>query len=207
MDKQTKKWSSQFGEKYTDNNSWPLEEYNELFKVWHGKTRLEFNESFIGDLDKNMSVLEVGCNRANQLNLLQQMGFNNLHGIELNEYALNQALERTKNIEIKQGTAFNIPYEDEKFDMVFTSGVLIHISSDNIQKAISEIHRCSKKYIWGYENYSDKYEMVMDGYLWRTNFFQLYLDTFSDLKLIKKEIFSWKGGKSMFSMFLLEKLS
>ncbi len=207
VDKQLEKWSSQFGEKYTNKNSWPIEKYNLLFKDWHGKTRLEFNKEFISHLDKNSKILEVGCNLANQLNLLQKMGFNNLSGIELNEYAFKKALEKTKNIEIKQATAFEIPYKDKEFDMVFTSGVLIHISPDNIKKAISEIHRCSKKYIWGYENYSKNYEMVNENYLWRTNFFQLYLDTFSDLKLVKHEIFPWKQTKSMFSMYLLEKMS
>jgi len=202
---QIDRWSGQFGEKYTNRSSWPAEEYNLLFKDWFGCTRLECNEKFIGKLDRNSKILEVGCNLGNQLILLQKMGFKNLYGIELNEYTVSQALKRAKNINIKQGSIFEIPYKDQEFDMVFTSGVLIHIAPKNIEKAISEVNRCSKKYIWGYENYSEKYEMTNKNYLWRTNFFQLYLDIFPDFKLVKKEIFPWKQSKSMLSMFLLEK--
>jgi pseudaminic acid biosynthesis-associated methylase len=208
--KQTIRWSSKFGEKYTESNSWPVEEYNELFKVWHGRTRLDFNEKSIGSLDRNLKILEIGCNMGNQLGLLQKMGFKYLYGIELNEKVAEKASKRTKGINIKQGTVFDIPYDDQEFDMVFTSGVLIHIAPENIKKAISEINRCSKKYIWGYENYIEKgYEAVKPGYLWRTNFTKLYMEVNKNLKLENIEVFKWSkkniDSNSFFSIFLLKK--
>lgn len=50
------------------------------------------------------------------------MGFNNLYGIEINNYAIELSKSRTNNINIIQGYAFGIPFKDEYFNLVFTSG-------------------------------------------------------------------------------------
>jgi hypothetical protein len=94
--------------------------------------------------------------------------------------------------------------------MVFTSGVLIHISPDNIEKAIGEIHRCAKKYIWGFEYYNaDGYKMVNyrggDDMLWKTDFSKLFLDRFSDIELVKKKIIKYKMNDNEDIMYLLKK--
>jgi len=78
-----------------------------------------------------------------------------LYGIEINEFAVNQAQKRLTGINIIKGSAFDIPFKDKYFDLVYTAGVLIHISSSDVSRAIAEINRCSKKYIWGFEYYSD----------------------------------------------------
>jgi len=53
-----------------------------------------------------------------------------------------------KRINIIHGVADDIPFKDGYFDMVFTSGVLIHISPGNINRVLDEIYRCSREYIW-----------------------------------------------------------
>ena len=45
-----------------------------------------------------------------------------------------------------EGNASKLPFEDNSMDLVFTSGVLIHISPDDLLQACSEIHRVSRKY-------------------------------------------------------------
>jgi len=71
---------------------------------------------------ENKRILEVGCNVGNQLRMLQRMGFNNLYGIELQQYAIEKAKALTKRINIIHGVADDIPFKDGYFDMVFTSG-------------------------------------------------------------------------------------
>jgi len=93
-------------------------------------------------------VLEVGCNVGNQLLLLKEMGYTNLWGIELQDYAVEIARKRTSGINIVKGSAFDIPYKDAFFDLVFTSGVLIHIPPDHINKVLDEIYRCTNRYIY-----------------------------------------------------------
>ncbi len=210
---QTQLWESNYGKKYTQTNSWVAEKYDEVFKIWFGITRTEINNKFIGSLNKNSKILEVGCNLANQSVLLNLMGFNNLSAIELNQYALDEAQKRINNrkieLNLKKGNVLNIPYEDKEFDMVFTSGVLMHISPENIKKAISEIHRCSNKYIWGHENYNKELTTAKIDKTWEGNYCEMYLKQFNDLSLVREEkverILDNKSIRIM-SMFLLEKI-
>lgn len=115
----------------------------------YGKTRSEINRVFLENLEKDIRILEVGSNIGLQLDLLQKMGFKYLYGIEINEEAIEISKQLTRNIFITKGSAFDIPYKDNYFDLVFTSGVLIHIAPQDIKEALKEIYRVSKKYIWG----------------------------------------------------------
>jgi len=135
-------------------------------------------------------VLEVGCNVGNQLLLLKEMGYTNLWGIELQDYAVEIARKRTSGINIVKGSAFDIPYKDAFFDLVFTSGVLI--------------------YIWGFEYYSpDGYQMINyrgeNDLLWKTDFAELFLDRFTDLRLVRKEVLPYRSNDNLDIMYLLEK--
>ncbi|MGH7456409.1 MAG: pseudaminic acid biosynthesis-associated methylase, partial [bacterium] len=77
-------------------------------------------------------------------------------------------------------------------------------------KALQEIHRCSRRLIWGFEYFSESYTEVVyrgnAGLLWKTNFPQLYLDTFGDLRLVKEERFKYKDDENVDTMFLLKKV-
>jgi pseudaminic acid biosynthesis-associated methylase len=200
---QIRKWMNTFGNDYTDRNAFTLEEMDRLYKGNYGITRTELNKIFVEDLDRSIKILEVGSNIGNQLLLLQQMGFKNLFGIEINSYAVERAKAINKNINLIQGSAFDIPFKNDFFDLVFTSGVLIHIAPSDIHKAITEICRCSDKYIWGFEYYADKYTKVEyrehKNMLWKTNFAKLYLDSFDDLELIKEQ-------RLKYLMFLIKKI-
>lgn len=56
----------------------------------------------------------------------------------------------TDGINIIRGTADDIPFRDGYFDLVFTSGVLIHINPQSIGKVLREIYRCSNSLYLGY---------------------------------------------------------
>ena len=73
---------------------------------------------------------------GNQLLLLQQLGYSNLHGVDIQSHALEMARSRTKNVNLAQASSFALPYEDKYFDLIFTSGVLIHISPKDIPAAL-----------------------------------------------------------------------
>jgi len=149
---QEKTWAGQFGKDYTDRCTFSPEELDSLYKREYGISREEMNTRFLSGLGlENKRILEVGCNVGNQLRMLQRMGFNNLYGIELQQYAIEKAKALTKRINIIHGVADDIPFKDGYFDMVFTSGVLIHISPGNINRVLDEIYRCSREYIWGFE--------------------------------------------------------
>ncbi|CDG36745.1 MAG TPA: methyltransferase domain-containing protein [Acetivibrio thermocellus] len=207
---QEKTWAGQFGKYYTDRCTFSPEELDSLYKREYGISREEMNTRFLSGLGlENKRILEVGCNVGNQLRMLQRMGFNNLYGIELQQYAIEKAKALTKRINIIHGVADDIPFKDGYFDMVFTSGVLIHISPGNINRVLDEIYRCSREYIWGFEYYADDYTEVNyrghESLLWKTNFPKLYLDRFPELELVKEEKFKYLYNDNVDVMFLLRK--
>lgn len=207
---QEKTWANDFGKDYTNRNTWTTEYMDQFYTIQYGVSRTSMNAEFIDQLRiKNGRVLEVGCNVGNQLNLIQQSGFENIYGVELQWYAIEKAKELTKNINIVQATAEELPFRDNWFDMVFTSGVLIHISPQNIHDVMSEIYRCSKKYIWGFEYYSDEYRQIdyrgNENLLWKGNYAKMYLDKFPNLKQVKEKKYKYCENDNVDSMFLLEK--
>lgn len=205
--KQEDFWSTNFGEAYSDRNQHTVEALDAIYKETFGTTRGEMNSEFIPDDAK--SFLEVGCNTGNILSSLQAQGHKNLNGIDIQEYAIQQAIELTSEINVLVGSAFNIPFEDNSFDLVFTSGVLIHIHPDDVAGVMREIARVSKKYIWGLEYYSPEREEINYrdklGYCWKDNFPRLYQENVPGLKLIKEKHYKYLENDNVDSMFILKK--
>ncbi|MDP7367411.1 MAG: methyltransferase domain-containing protein [Candidatus Pacebacteria bacterium] len=203
---QEKFWSSKFGDKYIARNS---QDFDKLYTLRFGISRSQMNKDFLkGKRIKN--ILEVGSNIGNQLSILQKLGYENLYGIEIHKPAIEKAKKRTKDINILYGSAFDLPFKDSYFDIVFTAGVLIHISPRDVKKAMREIYRTSNKYIWGLEYFDEKYRTIEyrnnKNHLWKGNFAKMYMDLFPDLKLIKEERYEYKDGSgNIDSMFLLAK--
>lgn len=170
-------------------------------------TRSELNESFLDGLNQNLRILEVGTNVGVQLELLHRLGFKNLFGIDVQSYAVEEAHRQRPALNIIEGNVLDIPFKSDFFDLVFTSGLLIHVHPDDIDQAISEIVRCARRYVWGFEYYSEEYEEVRyrgnDNLLWKTDFARLYLQNF-DLKLRKQEFVQYYNGDNQDQMFLLE---
>ncbi len=207
--KQLSKWIGQFGKKYTVRNACSLKTLDALYMKNYGVSRTKLNYEFLDKLSRNIRILEVGSNIGNQLQLLQVMGFKYLYGIEPMEYAVELSKKRTKGINIIQGDSFDIPFKDGYFDLVFTSGVLIHINPKNILKAIEEISRCTKKYIWGFEYYSQKYQQINyheeSELLWKADFPQMYIDTVPNINIIKIKKLKYLSDDNEDIMFLLKK--
>jgi len=207
--KQVDFWQNDFGKEYTQRNTYSKEELDEVYQKTWGITKSAINEEFFGNLDRDIKILEVGCNVGQQLRHLQNIGFKNLYGIEIQETAVEEAKSITQNINIIYGEASDIPFKDQWFDLVFTAGVLIHISPSNLPGALKEIVRCSRKYIWGHEYYSPELEEILyrghKGVLWKQDFRKLYTDTIGNLKLIKEKKVKYVENENVDQMFLLER--
>jgi pseudaminic acid biosynthesis-associated methylase len=206
---QTEVWKGEFGREYTDRNTFDVNALDSLYRKNYGLTRTQINQEFLHGISKEASFLEVGCNNGNQLLLLQRMGYSNLSGVELQPYALEVARSRIQNISLAQGSALAIPREDALFDVVFTSGVLIHIAPQDLPRAMDEIHRCARTFIWGMEYYAPTVTEVNyrshSGLLWKMDYAQCYLQRFKDLELVREQHVPYLEGSNVDTVFLLRK--
>lgn len=205
-------WTGDFGREYTDRNSRQLGEWNAFYRATWGQTKLEMNEAFVGHLPREARILEVGCNTGMQLRGLQEAGFTNLYGVELQSYAVEKAKQYTQHVNLIQGSGFDLPFKDNFFDVVTTNGVLIHIAPADLPRIMAEIVRCSRRYIWGFEYFAPELAAVPyrgnEGFLWKADYAQLFLKQFSELRLVKQELYSYvtnaeRGNQDV--MYLLEK--
>jgi pseudaminic acid biosynthesis-associated methylase len=206
---QKERWAGDFGRAYTDRNTLSGAQLDSLYRTNYGITRGQLNETFLRDIPRDAHILEVGCNSGNQLLLLQEMGFANLWGAELQSYALQLARARLPGAELSQASALDLPFEGGEFDLVFTSGVLIHIAPADLPLALDEIHRCAKTWIWGLEYYASEVTQVNyrghDDLLWKMDYAKRYLDRFGDFELVREQRLPYLSSSNVDTMYLLKR--
>ncbi|OPY66108.1 MAG: Methyltransferase domain protein [Syntrophorhabdus sp. PtaU1.Bin050] len=205
-------WSGKFGKEYTVRNTKEHEDWNQQYLDNYGLTRLQMNGEFLGNLRKDLRILEIGCNTGQQLEGLHKQGFRSLHGIELQWHAVEYSKVRADGIAVLQASGFEIPFKSGAFDLVFTSGVLIHIAPRDLPAIIGEIYRCSSRYIWGFEYYSDKNTEINyrgnTGVLWKADFASIFVNLFPALTIVRKRLYPYVNDTeygNVDCMYLLEK--
>jgi pseudaminic acid biosynthesis-associated methylase len=205
---QQKFWSGSFGKGYNDRNTYTLKGFDQFYKKTWGVTRSALNRNFLKGL-KIDNTLEVGANIGLQLRHLQSQGYTNLYGLEVQWDAVERAKKITQHISLVQGSAFDLPFKDKYFDLVFTSGVLIHIHPKDHKKAMREMYRVSKKYIWGFEYFSEHTQEIPyrgnRNVLWKNNFPQLWKKNCPGLKLVKVKKVKYVGQDIEDVMYLFKK--
>lgn len=206
---QIRTWIGDFGREYTDRNNQTPAELDEFYRRTFGITRTELNQKFLSEIPRDARILEVGCNIGTQLLVLQQMGFHNLFGIEIQSYALERAKERIPGAVLTQASVLAVPYPDRYFDLVFTSGVLIHIAPADLPAAMDEIHRCAKQWIWGFEYYAPEMTEVAyrghEALLWKTDYARSYRERFCELELVREDRIRYLDNENVDSAFLLRR--
>lgn len=211
MQKKTKQqnfWSGSFGKNYNTRNTYTLKGFDAFYKKTWGTTRSAMNRAFLNGL-KIDNALEVGANIGLQLRHLQAMGIENLYGVEIQWNAVERAKKNVQHVNIVQGSAFDLPFRNNYFDMVFTSGVLIHIHPKDLKRAMQEMYRTSKKYIWGFEYFNDKEQEIPyrgnRNVLWKNNFPKLFQTYCPKLKVVKMKTYKYVGSDNRDVMYLLKK--
>ncbi|MEK9969918.1 MAG: pseudaminic acid biosynthesis-associated methylase [Ferrovibrio sp.] len=209
--KQISVWKSEFGKAYTERNRFDNDtEFNAFYVKRYGRTRDEINTDWMLPLDPAKPVLEVGANIGNQLRALHRIGFSQLYGVEIQRFCVEESKRLNPQVDIVEGSALDIPFRDNYFNIAFTNNVLIHISPDVLPRVMSEIYRVSGRYIVGFEYYAP--ELVEIPYrdrqnlLWKGNYPALFLERFPSLKKVRTEIIDCqdeKGTKDIF--YILEK--
>ncbi|MDR2526524.1 MAG: methyltransferase domain-containing protein [Rickettsiales bacterium] len=104
------------------------------------------------DLDNLMSIIDVGVT-ADKTQISSNF-FENLYPYPERIVAFSDQdavwmEDKYKGLKFKRGTALEMPFEDNTFDLVFSSAVIEHLgTSENQNKFIGECLRIAKKYIF-----------------------------------------------------------
>jgi pseudaminic acid biosynthesis-associated methylase len=169
-------WAGDFGDSYTERNADA------------GSGRLAFWSEVVSELG-NASALEVGCNvGGNLIPLASVLGVDAVAGVDVNEGALERLRERLPGIDARHATASSLPFPDSSFDLVYTTGVLIHIPDASLEQVMREIVRCSKRFVLCGEYYADETTEVpyrgQEGALFKRDYGALYRELFPELQLV-----------------------
>jgi len=143
-------YNKEFWDKYTDENE---ARYNEEFA------------KFTRDLATSLrctSVLEIGCGTGIDLRLFPETF--QIHGIDLNENALDIAKEKLTIANFKKGNITDLPFEDSSIDFVFTHQLLNYLDEDTLEKGITEMYRVARKYIMNCEKFEETEKWIDENH-------------------------------------------
>jgi pseudaminic acid biosynthesis-associated methylase len=200
-------WKGDFGADYR-NRIQTLESYNQFYEENVGFSEEELWKKHFSKFDRNMKILELGSNVGVKLSILKKMGFNNLTGVEINKKTYEIAKQNDPSINWINSSIDSFE-PNEKFDLVFTSLVLIHINPKAVNSIIKKMIKISKKYLFGFEYFANELtEIPYRGHrnvMWKQNFPHLFKELEPSLKEIIVEKIPYKNNDLQDVMYLFEK--
>lgn len=149
-------WRGDYGTAYALRNPREPERIDDSYLQRFGVTRTRLNERFLRAVPRYARVLEVGCSHGGQLRLLREMGFRNVVGVDLCREAM---LGSDLPVAVADGAV--LPFRDGSFDLVFTSGTLMHVPPGGRAAFCAEVLRVTARWVWGMECWADP------GVCWR----------------------------------------
>lgn len=171
-------WEGDFGNEYTDRNKGA---------AWVAANTAFFSKA-LARTEQVQRVLELGSNIGQNLMALNYLlPEAKLSAVEINEKAAAELQSNLPNVDLHLNSILEFQ-PNSTWDLVFTKGVLIHISPDKLQNAYEIMHKASLRYVLVAEYYNPtpteiSYRGHM-GKLFKRDFAGDMLDKFSDLSLI-----------------------
>jgi spore coat polysaccharide biosynthesis protein SpsF len=141
------------------------------------------------------SILEVGASVGINLRALLGLTDADLFAVEPNAGAREQLVadKVVPSERLFDAVATELPLDDGVVDLVFTSGVLIHVPPADLEAAYGEIHRVAARYILCMEYFSPILVEIPyrghDGLLFKRDFGGMWLDLFPGLDPVANGFF------------------
>jgi spore coat polysaccharide biosynthesis protein SpsF len=168
-------WAGNFGNEYSERNTG---------SDWVASNFVLF-EHMLSGADRPSSVMEFGANIGlNLVALKQLLPQAELSAIEINQQAVD-SLQKIEDVKVYAQSI--LEYQpDYQRDFVFSKGVLIHISPDQLESVYDLLYATSKRYIGLAEYYNPSpVEIDYRGHserLYKRDFAEM-LDRFPELVL------------------------
>ena len=94
------------------------------------------------------SAVEVGCGVGPNLRwVVEQVPPSAVCGVDINQRALVELRRALPTVTAVRGRARALPFADGSFDLVFTSGVLMHQTAATLPPVVRELARVSRRYL------------------------------------------------------------
>lgn len=172
-------WAGEFGNEYIKRNTSEnlLPSYLNLWSEIISKT---------SDIK---SCLEFGANIGVNLQALKLLIPDlDMHAVEINETACNEHLAKFMDKANICNQSILEYQADEKYDLVYTNGVLIHINPNELNSVYEKMYQSSAKYILISEYYNPTPVSVTyrgnENKLFKRDFAGEMLDKYPELKLV-----------------------
>lgn len=112
-----------------------------LDKIDFSDGRYKLLSSLISKAEISSSILDIGCGKGRYLkNLMDEYPIHDYYAVDLSKHVMQYISYPIK--EKKQGVLTNIPYENDKFDFVYTCEALEH--AIDIESTVRELARVTK---------------------------------------------------------------
>lgn len=197
-------WNNQYAEEYRNKN-------NSL--AYDDELGLEGWIKMLNKTNNIDNLLECGCNIGRNINLLNKALPNSKKSIiEISSEAFNIANNTYEIDKSFNGSIIDSNFENESFDLVFSSGVLIHIHPKDLLANMKKMFDYSKKYVLIAEYFNRTPTMIeyqgQKDKLFKCDFGKTFIENF-DVKLVDYG-FLWghiydNGGWDDFTWWLFEK--
>ena len=166
---------------------WAAKGYDIAQEYWDNTAHAKRCEWFAGKIKsyKPDSIFEVGIMGGRNLSILQShLGPDiKFGGIDVSEGSVKFAKEHVPDADFAVSSVYDMNTSD-KYDMVFTAGVMIHIPPDGIDIAIKKCIEKAKRYVIHLEGLSNDYivkgpeelspHKVGKKFQWRPNLVERY---------------------------------
>lgn len=175
MSTQLTAWRGDFGNRYVARNPITPEALEARTAMWSKLL------SFLPEPPK--SICEVGSNVGINLRAIQLLSPATLYAVEPN--ALARATLIDDNVVPPENVYANLSDVPGTADLIFTSGVLIHIPPDDLLGFYDLMYRRANRFIINIEYFAQRRTMIPyrneQDMLWKQDFGAMWLDYFHDV--------------------------
>ena len=190
-------WAGRFGDAYTERNE-------------KASTNRQRFWSEVLDTFPVRRTLEVGCNLGANLHWIAgHARVDYAAGVDVNLGALQRLHESVSRARAVSATARDLPFRTDAFDLVFTMGLLIHLSAETLPLVMDEIMRCSRRFVLCGEYYAPEPTEVPyrghSGALFKRDFGGLYQARFPGLRRRSQTFLSRAEGWDDVTVWIFEK--